>query len=49
MELAGVVLDIPQVVVAGNLKYNGYWVLVILYLILFKAIDKHDQSAGICK
>ncbi len=25
------------------------WVLVILYLILFMAIDKHDQSATICK
>ncbi len=25
------------------------WVLVILYLILFMAIDKHDQSAGVCK
>ncbi len=24
-------------------------VLVILYLILFMAIDKHDQSAGVCK
>ncbi len=30
--------------------YNKpYWVLVILYLILFMAIDKHDQSAGVCK
>ncbi len=26
-----------------------YWALVSLYLMLFMAIDKHDQSAGVCK
>ena len=25
------------------------WALVSLYLMLFMAIDKHDQSAGVCK
>ncbi len=29
--------------------FTAKWALVSLYLMLFMAIDKHDQSAGVCK